>query len=147
MRLRLNLISGITLTTSLTDLAVMAVRMLLSESLWPTSARADESERGPIATVIPTKAPIAEEPRCPLSLAGDNLRWSPPGYPRVAYRDRQPLDGPVSHCLLFDGPGPDARLIGVEYLVSDEVYRRMPAEEQLYWHAHPCQGDAGLGTA
>ena len=67
-----------------------------------------------------------------------------PDYPQVAYHDRKPLNGHVSHCLLYDGPGPDARLIGVEYLVSDAVYRQMPAEERLYWHAHSCEGDAGL---
>jgi Protein of unknown function (DUF1264) len=145
MRLRLNLMPGFTLVTSLTDLAVMAVRILMLEPLWPTSARAraEGSERGPIATGSRTKAPIAEERHCPLSFAGDHLRWNTPGYRRVAYHDRKPLNDHVGQCLIFDGPGPDARLIGVEYLVSDEVYRRMPAEERLYWHAHQCEGDAG----
>jgi hypothetical protein len=36
------------------------------------------------------------------------------------------------------------RLIGVEYLVSDEVYQKMPAEEKLYWHDHSDEVDAGL---
>jgi hypothetical protein len=146
MRLRLNLMPGFTLATSLTDLAVMAVRILMSEPLWPTSARAraDESERGPIATGIRPKAPIAEERHCPLSFAGAHLRWNPSGDHRVAHHDREPLNDQVGHRLLYDGPGPDARLTGVEYLVSDEVYRRMPAEERLYWHAHRCEGDDGL---
>ncbi|HEX4219148.1 MAG TPA: DUF1264 domain-containing protein [Acidimicrobiales bacterium] len=126
----------------------MAVRALMSEPPWPTSARAgsDESERGPIATAIRSKAPIAEERQCPQSFADAHLRWSPSGYGRVADHDREPLNDQVSHRLLYDGPGPDARLIGVEYLVSDEVYRRMPAEERLYWHAHECEDDDGLLT-
>jgi len=71
----------------------------------------------------------------------------PLGCPPVGYQDRKPLDDAVSHCLLYDGSGPDARLIGVKYLVSDEVYRRMPPEERLYWHVHQCEGDAGLPTS
>jgi hypothetical protein len=146
MRLRLNLMSGFTLATSLADLALMAVRILMSEPLRPTSARAraDESESSPVATGIRTKAPTAEEHHCPLSFAGAHLRWNAPRNRRVAHHERKPLNDQVSHCLLYDGPGTDARLIGAEYLVSDEVYRRMPAEERLYWHAHQCEGDAGL---
>jgi hypothetical protein len=49
--------------------------------------------------------------------------------------------------LIFDGPEPDARLVGVEYLVSDEVYRKMPAEERIYWHDHRYEVDAGLLTS
>jgi hypothetical protein len=65
----------------------------------------------------------------------------------VVYHDCRPLNDHVSQCLIFDGPGPEARLIGVEYLVSDEVYRRMPAEERIYWHDHQYEGDAGQLTS
>ena len=148
MRLRLNLICGPTMTTSLTDLAMLAVRMLMSEPLWPRSARAraDESERDPIATGIRTRAAIAADRHDPPSFGGAHCRSNPLGCPPVGCQDRKPLDDAVSHCLLYDGPGPDARLIGVKYLVSDEVYRRMPPEERLYWHVHQCEGDAGLPT-
>jgi len=65
----------------------------------------------------------------------------------VVYHDCRPLNDQISQCLIFDGPGPEARLIGVEYLVSDEVYRRMPAEERIYWHDHRDEVDAGLPTS
>jgi hypothetical protein len=39
-------------------------------------------------------------------------------------------------CILFDKTGPNAKLLGVEYIVSDAVYRKLPAEEKKYWHAH-----------
>jgi hypothetical protein len=39
-------------------------------------------------------------------------------------------------CVLFDSTGKNARLIGVEYLISDAAYRKLPAEEKKYWHAH-----------
>jgi Protein of unknown function (DUF1264) len=146
MRLRLNLMPGFTLTTSLNDLAAFAVRILMSEPRRPTAARArsgDRPEPAPIAPPIATAAPIARDPHCPWSFAAAHPRRDRRGSPRGAHDD-QLLDDAVSHRLLYDGPGPDARLIGVEYLVSDEVYRRMPAEEKLYWHDHTCEADAGL---
>ena len=39
-------------------------------------------------------------------------------------------------CILFDKTGPNAKLLGVEYIVSDAVYQKLPADEKKYWHAH-----------
>jgi hypothetical protein len=39
-------------------------------------------------------------------------------------------------CVLFDGTGPNAKLLGVEYIISDAVYRQLSAAEKPYWHAH-----------
>jgi hypothetical protein len=143
MRLRLNLMPGFTLATSLTDLAAMAVRILTWEPRWPTTPPAwagDQTPNAPFPQAIGTEAPMAQELNCPLTFAGAHRRevrlGSPPG--------DMPCNGPVSHRLLYDGAGPNARLIGVEYLVSDEVYRQMPAEEKLYWHDHKHEVGDGL---
>ncbi|MDR3633531.1 MAG: DUF1264 domain-containing protein [Isosphaeraceae bacterium] len=90
------------------------------------------------------KAPVAEVLHCPLAFAGVHLQKDRPSNVQVAYHYCKPLNDDVSQCLLYDGTGPDARLIGVEYLVSDEVFRTMPAEEQAYWHDHEYEVDAGL---
>lgn len=45
-------------------------------------------------------------------------------------------EGDVFQCVLYDGTGKNARLIGVEYLISDAAYRKLPTEEKKYWHAH-----------
>ncbi|MBX9583833.1 MAG: OBAP family protein [Gemmataceae bacterium] len=39
-------------------------------------------------------------------------------------------------CVLFDGTGKNARLVGVEYLISDRMYKELPEAEKKYWHAH-----------
>ncbi len=39
-------------------------------------------------------------------------------------------------CVLFDTTGKNARLIGVEYLISDGAYRQLPDDEKKFWHAH-----------
>src|SRR5882757_7726638 len=74
------------------------------------------------------KAPVAEVLHCPLAFAGVHLQKDQPANAQVAYHYCKPVKG-VSQCVLYDGTGPDARLIGVEYLVSDDVYRAMPPEE------------------
>jgi hypothetical protein len=148
MRLRLNLISGLTLRTSVIDLAATAARSLMAELKQPLSprSRANESSPGAISKGIWTKTPNAGERLCPHAFAGAHFRRNALGNPRVVYHDCRPINDHISQCLIFDGPGTDARLIGVEYLVSDEVYRRMPAEERIYWHDHQYEADAGLQT-
>jgi hypothetical protein len=90
------------------------------------------------------KAPVAEVLHCPLAFAGVHLQKDKPTNAQVAYHYCKPLNDDLNQCLLYDGTGPDARLIGVEYLVSDAVYRTMPEEERGYWHDHKYEVDAKL---
>lgn len=39
-------------------------------------------------------------------------------------------------CLIYDSNEPDARLIGVEYMISEEKFMQLPEEEKKYWHSH-----------
>jgi hypothetical protein len=56
--------------------------------------------------------------------------------------------GPVSNdmhqCLLYDSVGQSARLLGVEYIISDKVYRQLPEVEKRYWHPHTYEVLSGL---
>lgn len=90
------------------------------------------------------KAPIAEILHCPLAFAGVHLLKEFPEQAQVAYHFCKPLNSQVNQCVLYDGTGKDARLIGIEYLVTDELYQKMPAEEKAYWHDHKHEVDAGL---
>ncbi len=42
----------------------------------------------------------------------------------------------MHQCLLYDSVGKDARLLGVEYIVSDEIFQKLPDVEKRYWHPH-----------
>lgn len=55
--------------------------------------------------------------------------------------------GDVFQCVLFDGSGKDAKLIGVEYIISDAAYRKLPEDEKKYWHAHTYEVLGGGLTA
>jgi hypothetical protein len=41
-----------------------------------------------------------------------------------------------AQCVLFDGNTADARLHGVEFIISAARYDTLPAEERAYWHPH-----------
>jgi Protein of unknown function (DUF1264) len=49
----------------------------------------------------------------------------------------------MHQCLLYDSAGKNARLLGVEYIVSDEIFRKLPDVEKRYWHPHTYEVLAG----
>lgn len=106
--------------------------------------RAAIAQAHPDAPSPGAKAPIREVLHCPLAFAGVHLLKEMPEWSQVAYHFCKPVNADLNQCVLYDGTGPDARLIGIEYLVSDAVYRKMPAEEKVYWHDHKHEVDAGL---
>jgi hypothetical protein len=49
----------------------------------------------------------------------------------------------MHQCLLYDSYEKNARLLGVEYIVSDRIYRELPDAEKKYWHPHTYEVLAG----
>ena len=49
-------------------------------------------------------------------------------------------------CLVYDGDRPGSRLIGVEYVISEDRFRRLPEEEKRYWHSHAYEVTSGQLT-
>jgi len=45
-------------------------------------------------------------------------------------------DGEMHQCVLYDSVSPGAKLLGVEYIVPDKVFRSLADEEMKYWHPH-----------
>ena len=39
-------------------------------------------------------------------------------------------------CVIYDGNEAGARLIGVEYIVSERIFKSLPEEEKALWHSH-----------
>jgi hypothetical protein len=39
-------------------------------------------------------------------------------------------------CALYDGDTAAANLTGIEYIISERLFERLPAEERGYWHPH-----------
>ncbi|EFJ31989.1 hypothetical protein SELMODRAFT_144613 [Selaginella moellendorffii] len=49
-----------------------------------------------------------------------------------------------TQCLVFDRDDSQARLIGVEYIVSDRIFVTLPDEEKKLWHSHSHEIKTGL---
>ncbi|KAM7524927.1 hypothetical protein LguiA_014829 [Lonicera macranthoides] len=47
-------------------------------------------------------------------------------------------------CAVYDSDDSTAHLIGVEYIVSDSIFEKLPPEEQRLWHSHAYEIKSGL---
>jgi hypothetical protein len=53
----------------------------------------------------------------------------------------------LHQCVIFDRNAPDARLIGIEYIVSEERFRSLPEDEKRLWHSHHYEVKSGILVA
>ena len=53
----------------------------------------------------------------------------------------------LHQCVIFDRNAPDARLIGIEYIISQERFRGLPDDEKRLWHSHHYEVKSGTLTA
>jgi hypothetical protein len=49
----------------------------------------------------------------------------------------------VIQCVIFDGNGADAKIMGVEYILSREQFVKLPKEEKHLWHSHAHEVSSG----
>jgi hypothetical protein len=53
------------------------------------------------------------------------------------------LNEEFHQCAIYDGNGSDAKLIGLEYIVSDRLFAQLPPEEKAFWHSHRYEVKSG----
>ena len=53
----------------------------------------------------------------------------------------------LHQCVIFDRNATDARLIGIEYIVSEERFRALPEDEKRLWHSHHYEVSSGVLVA
>jgi Protein of unknown function (DUF1264) len=53
----------------------------------------------------------------------------------------------LHQCVIFDRNAPDARLIGIEYIISEERFRGLPEDEKRLWHSHHYEVKSGTLVA
>src|SRR5690606_27113203 len=46
------------------------------------------------------------------------------------------LNEDVHQAIIFDGNGDDAKIMGIEYIVSERLFKQLPDEEKKLWHSH-----------
>jgi len=57
------------------------------------------------------------------------------------------LQHDLHQCVIFDRNEADARLIGIEYIISEERFRGLPEDEKRLWHSHHYEVKSGILTA
>ncbi|MEZ0451590.1 OBAP family protein [Sphingobacterium thalpophilum] len=55
----------------------------------------------------------------------------------------QQLNNDIYQAIIFDGNGEDAKLMGVEYIITDKIFRTLPEEEKKLWHSHHYEVSSG----
>lgn len=53
----------------------------------------------------------------------------------------------LHQCVIFDRNAPGARLIGIEYIISEERFRDLPDDEKRLWHSHHYEVKSGVLVA
>lgn len=53
------------------------------------------------------------------------------------------LNEEVIQCAIFDGNTKDAKLMGVEYIISAALFAQLPDEEKALWHSHKHEVKSG----
>lgn len=57
------------------------------------------------------------------------------------------LSHDLHQCVIFDRNAPDARLIGIEYITSEERFRSLSNDEKRLWHSHHYEVKSGTLAA
>lgn len=57
------------------------------------------------------------------------------------------LTDEILQCVLYDSEKKNARLIGVEYIISAKLFESLPADEKKFWHSHNYEVKSGVLTA
>ncbi|MFD2570634.1 DUF1264 domain-containing protein [Spirosoma soli] len=53
------------------------------------------------------------------------------------------LNEDLTQCVIFDGNGDSAKIMGVEYIVSEKLFKTLPADEKKLWHSHRFEVKSG----
>ena len=57
------------------------------------------------------------------------------------------VNADIFQCVVYDSAEKNARLIGVEYVISEALFQQLPAEEKKLWHSHRYEVMSGQLTA
>ncbi|KAF9419528.1 hypothetical protein BGZ94_009390 [Podila epigama] len=62
----------------------------------------------------------------------------------IAYHYCHHIDEDRYQCLMYDSDTPEAKLIGVEYMISEKLFKTLDEKEKKYWHSHKYEVESGM---
>ncbi|MBT1703826.1 OBAP family protein [Chryseosolibacter indicus] len=57
------------------------------------------------------------------------------------------LNEDVTQCVIYDGNQKDAHIMGIEYIISEKLFKTLPPEEKVLWHSHAYEVKSGTLVA
>lgn len=97
----------------------------------PESVKTQVLEAG--AAVLQGKPPIDA---LNAYLDGFHFYNGRPGVQMEAHHYCANLNEEVIQCVIYDGNVREARIMGVEYIVSERLFAALPPDEKAMWHSH-----------
>lgn len=79
-----------------------------------------------------------------LYLQGFHVAQERPAVQGAAHYYCHQMTDEFTQCAIFGGNGRDARLIGVEYIISSQLFQSLTTDEQRLWHPHAYEVQSGL---
>jgi hypothetical protein len=104
----------------------------------PQSLRSRALEGG--AALMQSKPPLDA---MDMYLNGFHFYADDMGRPVEAHHFCTHLNEDVHQCVIFDGNAAGSRLIGIEYIVSERLFRQLPDDEKPLWHSHHYETTSG----
>lgn len=97
-------------------------------------------ERSTRTAVLETGAELLQGHAPPEQLSVYLVGFHPmkhdPSHQMEAHHYCHQASDEFAQCALFDGNGKEARLNGVEYIISERLFDTLPADEKKHWHPH-----------
>lgn len=73
---------------------------------------------------------------CAFHIAKNNPNLQIEAHHYCSMRNLNIGGGDIHQCIIYDSKEAPAKLLGIEYIISDETYQKLPAQEKKYWHPH-----------
>lgn len=71
-----------------------------------------------------------------LYLCAFHIAKEKPSFQVEAHHFCSPVGKGTHQCVIYDSKGPGAKLLGVEYIIGNDVYQTLSKDEKKYWHPH-----------
>ena len=104
----------------------------------PQDAKSQALEAG--AALMQDKTPVS---KLNSYLDGFHFYSGNLGMQVEAHHYCEQINGDMHQCVIYDGNGEDARIMGVEYILSEKLFKTLPEDEKKLWHSHDYEVTSG----
>ncbi|XP_021291632.1 oil body-associated protein 1A-like [Herrania umbratica] len=96
-----------------------------------------ETATGTIQAFVPVKQ--IHQHLCAFHFYGYDMTRQVEAHHFCAHQNEE-----MRQCLIDDSPEADAKLIGLEYIISENLFLTLPDNEKPLWHSHLCEVKSGV---